>query len=30
VRDATLVETLMRTHLITALDYLLGRATDAG
>jgi DNA-binding GntR family transcriptional regulator len=28
VRDATLVETLMRTHLTTALDYLLGHAAD--
>jgi DNA-binding GntR family transcriptional regulator len=28
VRDAALVETLMRTHLTTALDYLLAHATD--
>jgi DNA-binding GntR family transcriptional regulator len=27
-RDATLVETLIRTHLTTALDYLLAHATD--
>jgi DNA-binding GntR family transcriptional regulator len=30
VRDATLVETLMRTHLTTALDYLLDHATIPG
>ena len=29
VRDATLVETLMRTHLTTALDYFIAHATDA-
>ena len=28
VRDAALVETLMRTHLTTALDYLFAHATD--
>ena len=28
VRDAALVETLMRAHLTTALDYLLAHATD--
>jgi DNA-binding GntR family transcriptional regulator len=28
VRDAAFVETLMRTHLTTALDYLLAHATD--